>query len=84
MLLSYLPHLNTKKIVLASASPRRHEILSKQLGLKFEVRMERGLAGGNDAGELDDTIAHERAEKKCMLITYNSYTCIHGCSWVML
>jgi len=36
-LLPYLPHLNTKKIVLASASPRRHELLAKQLGLRFEV-----------------------------------------------
>lgn len=36
-MLKYVPQLAQKKIVLASASPRRTELL-KQLGLKFEVR----------------------------------------------
>ncbi|GAB4813491.1 hypothetical protein N2152v2_000537 [Parachlorella kessleri] len=36
MLLEHLPALNQKRLVLASASPRRKELL-QQLGLKFEV-----------------------------------------------
>lgn len=38
MLLEYTPALAAKRIVLASASPRRRELL-QQLGLKFEVRL---------------------------------------------
>lgn len=37
MLLEHVPALNTRRLVLASASPRRKELL-EQLGLKFEVR----------------------------------------------
>ncbi|KAK9815313.1 hypothetical protein WJX72_001514 [[Myrmecia] bisecta] len=37
MLLEHLPHLANKRILLASASPRRAELLH-QIGLKFEVR----------------------------------------------
>jgi hypothetical protein len=36
MLLEHLPALEGKRIVLASASPRRRELL-QQMGLKFEV-----------------------------------------------
>ena len=38
MLLEHLPKLADKRIILASASPRRKELLT-QLGLKFEVRL---------------------------------------------
>ena len=38
MLLEHLPRLAHKRIILASASPRRSELLAKQLGLQFEVR----------------------------------------------
>lgn len=37
MLLEHLPRLAYKRIILASASPRRSELLAKQLGLQFEV-----------------------------------------------
>ena len=37
MLLEHVPALNARRLVLASASPRRKELL-EQLGLKFEVR----------------------------------------------
>ena len=37
MLVQHLPHLAGHRIVLASASPRRHDLL-RLLGLTFEVR----------------------------------------------
>lgn len=45
MLLEHLPALEGKRIVLASASPRRRELLT-QMGLKFEVRGRKGAEGG--------------------------------------
>jgi hypothetical protein len=36
MILDLLPRLNQRKIVLASASPRRKELL-EQMGLRFQV-----------------------------------------------
>ena len=36
MLVQYLPQLAQKRIILASASPRRKELLSN-IGIKFEV-----------------------------------------------
>jgi predicted house-cleaning NTP pyrophosphatase (Maf/HAM1 superfamily) len=37
MIIRHLDALSKKKIILASASPRRLEILTKTLGLKVEV-----------------------------------------------
>ncbi len=45
MLLEHIPRLCQKRIVLASASPRRKELLS-QLGLKFEVGSPRRIWAG--------------------------------------
>ncbi len=50
MLLPYVPALNAKRIVLASGSPRRHELLTKQLGLKVEV----GASGAQQTADPDD------------------------------
>lgn len=42
-MLEHLPALEGKRIVLASASPRRHELL-QQMGLQFEVRLGQPLS----------------------------------------
>ena len=44
MLLEHLPALEGHRLVLASASPRRRELLA-QMGLKFEVRVAGGALG---------------------------------------
>lgn len=42
MLLHHAPALNAKRIVLASGSPRRRELLTN-IGLKFEVRTRKAV-----------------------------------------
>ncbi len=73
MLLEHLPALEGKRIVLASASPRRRELLS-QMGLKFEVCRAQSRAGTAGmyctVGWLLACMALVHAITACIICTY--------------
>lgn len=83
-----LPCLRRYRVVLASASPRRRELLA-QLGVEFDVRPMEGVDESYPAGMPADEVAGYIARKKCraymaalgdgeMVITADTVVVSHG------